>query len=45
MHGHLGQEKDPLMRPGMFVRAMVETTSRRVPVLPDKAAVEYKGKQ
>jgi len=45
VHGHLDQEKDPALRPGMFVRAVVETTSRRVPALPDKAVVEYEGKQ
>ena len=45
VHGHLDRENDPALLPGMFVRAVVETTSRRVPVLPDKAVVDYEGKQ
>ncbi|WP_046243763.1 efflux RND transporter periplasmic adaptor subunit [Hymenobacter terrenus] len=45
VHGHLERENDPALLPGMFVRAVVETTSRRVPALPDKAVVDYEGKQ
>ena len=45
VHGHLDRENDPALRPGMFVRAVIETTSRRVPALPDKAVVDYEGKQ
>ncbi|WP_426491386.1 efflux RND transporter periplasmic adaptor subunit [Hymenobacter sp. 102] len=45
VHGHLDRESDPALRPGMFVRAVIETTSRRVPALPDKAVVDYEGKQ
>ena len=45
VHGHLDKENDPALLPGMFVRAVVETTNRRVPALPDKAVVDYEGKQ
>ncbi|MDO7845158.1 efflux RND transporter periplasmic adaptor subunit [Hymenobacter sp. M29] len=45
VHGHLDQENDPALLPGMFVRAVVETTNRRVLALPDKAVVDYEGKQ
>ncbi|UOQ52263.1 efflux RND transporter periplasmic adaptor subunit [Hymenobacter cellulosivorans] len=45
VHGHLDQENDPALLPGMFVRAVVETSARRVPALPDKAVVDYEGKQ
>ena len=45
VHGHLDQENDPALKPGMFVRAVIETTTRRVPALPDKAVVDYEGKQ
>ncbi|MBC6608805.1 efflux RND transporter periplasmic adaptor subunit [Hymenobacter sp. BT188] len=45
VHGHLDREKDPALLPGMFVRAVVETTNRRVAALPDKAVVGYEGKQ
>ena len=45
VHGHLDRENDPTLRPGMFVRAVVETSSRRVPALPDEAVVDYEGRQ
>ncbi|UOQ71433.1 efflux RND transporter periplasmic adaptor subunit [Hymenobacter cellulosilyticus] len=45
VHGHLDRENDPSLLPGMFVRAVVETSARRVPALPDKAVVDYEGKQ
>ena len=45
VHGHLDRENDPALRPGMFVRAVVETSARRVPALPDAAVVDYEGKQ
>ncbi|PJJ60963.1 efflux RND transporter periplasmic adaptor subunit [Hymenobacter chitinivorans] len=45
VHGHLDRENDPALLPGMFVRAVVETTNRRVAALPDKAVVDYEGKQ
>ena len=45
VHGHLDRENDLALRPGMFVRAVVETSSRRVPALPDEAVVDYEGKQ
>ncbi|WP_051718600.1 efflux RND transporter periplasmic adaptor subunit [Hymenobacter sp. IS2118] len=45
VHGHLDREDDPTLRPGMFVRAVIETTTRRVPVLPNQAVVDYEGKQ
>ncbi len=45
VHGHLARENDPALLPGMFVRAVVETTTRQVPALPDKAVLDYEGKQ
>ena len=45
VHGHLTRENDPALLPGMFVRAVVETTTHRVPALPDKAVLDYEGKQ
>ena len=45
VHGHLTREHDPALLPGMFVRAVVETTNRRVAALPAKAVVDYEGKQ
>ena len=45
VHGHLDRENDPTLLPGMFVRAVVETSSRRVAALPEKAVVDYEGKQ
>jgi len=45
VHGHLDRENDPALLPGMFVRAVVETTTRQVPALPDKAVLDYEGKQ
>lgn len=45
VHGHLTHENDPALLPGMFVRAVVEATSRQVPALPDKAVLDYEGKQ
>ncbi len=45
VHGHLDRENDPALLPGMFVRAVVETSTRRVPALPDPAVLDYEGKQ
>ena len=45
VHGHLDRENDPSLLPGMFVRAVVEITSRRVAVLPDRAVVDFEGWQ
>ncbi|MFC7671181.1 efflux RND transporter periplasmic adaptor subunit [Hymenobacter humi] len=45
VHGHLDRENDPALLPGMFVRAVVETTNRRVLALPDPAVVDYEGQQ
>jgi cobalt-zinc-cadmium efflux system membrane fusion protein len=45
VHGHLDRENDPALLPGMFVRAVIETTSRRTTALPDKAVVDYEGRQ
>ena len=45
VHGHLTRENDPALLPGMFVRAVVETTTHQVPALPDKAVLDYEGKQ
>lgn len=45
VHGHLDRENDPALLPGMFVRAVIETTRRRTTALPDKAVVDYEGRQ
>lgn len=45
VHGHLDRENDPTLRPGMFVRAVIETKTRRVPALPNQAVVDYEGRQ
>lgn len=45
VHGHLDRENDPALLPGMFVRAVIETTAHRSTALPDKAVVDYEGRQ
>jgi cobalt-zinc-cadmium efflux system membrane fusion protein len=45
VHGHLDRENDPQLLPGMFVRAVVETSGQRVPALPAQAVVDYEGRQ
>ncbi|RTQ47488.1 efflux RND transporter periplasmic adaptor subunit [Hymenobacter gummosus] len=45
VHGHLDKENDPQLLPGMFVRAVVETSAERVPALPAAAVVDYEGRQ
>ena len=42
VHGHLEKE-DPLLIPGMYFAATIETDGHPVPVLPDAAVVRYEG--
>jgi membrane fusion protein, heavy metal efflux system len=44
VHGHLDQENDPALLPGLYVRAMIETGRTDAPVLPDAALVRFEGK-
>ncbi|WBO83307.1 efflux RND transporter periplasmic adaptor subunit [Hymenobacter yonginensis] len=44
VHGHLDQENDPALLPGLYVRAMIETGRSDAPVLPDAALVRFEGK-
>lgn len=44
VHGHLDQENDPALLPGLYVRAMIETGRSDAPVLPDVALVRFEGK-
>lgn len=44
VHGHLDQENDPALLPGLYVRATIETGRNTVPTLPDAALVRYTGK-
>lgn len=39
VHGHIDQEDDPTLRPGLFVSARLLGTSSRLPVLPETALV------
>ena len=43
VHGHLDQENDPALLPGLFVRATIETGRNTVPALPDAALVRFEG--
>jgi cobalt-zinc-cadmium efflux system membrane fusion protein len=43
VHGHLDQENDPALLPGLYVRATIETGRNTVPTLPDAAIVRYAG--
>ena len=43
VHGHLDQENDPALLPGLYVRATIETGRNTVPTLPDAAVVRYAG--
>ncbi|SHL96073.1 efflux RND transporter periplasmic adaptor subunit [Hymenobacter psychrotolerans] len=44
VHGHLDQENDPMLLPGLYVRAMIETGRTQAPTLPDAALVRFEGK-
>ncbi|GAB2796453.1 cobalt-zinc-cadmium efflux system membrane fusion protein [Hymenobacter luteus] len=44
VHGHLDQENDPTLLPGLYVRAMIETGRTQAPTLPDAALVRFEGK-
>jgi cobalt-zinc-cadmium efflux system membrane fusion protein len=44
VHGHLDQENDPALLPGLYVRALIETGRTEVPTLPDAALVRFEGK-
>ena len=44
VHGHLDQENDPTLLPGLYVRAMIETGRSQAPTLPDAALVRFEGK-
>ena len=43
VHGHLDQEKDPALLPGLYVRATIETGRADVLALPDAALVRFEG--
>lgn len=43
VHGHLDQENDPALLPGLFVRAQIETGRTNAPTLPDAALVRFEG--
>lgn len=45
VHGHLDQENDPALLPGLFVRATIETGRSRAPALPNAALVRFAGQQ
>ncbi|GAB3308878.1 efflux RND transporter periplasmic adaptor subunit [Hymenobacter sp. BT175] len=44
VHGHLDQENDPALLPGLYVRALIETGRTQAPTLPDAALVRFEGK-
>ena len=44
VHGHLDQENDPALLPGLYVRALIETDRTQAPTLPDAALVRFEGK-
>ncbi|GAB2469536.1 hemolysin D [Hymenobacter qilianensis] len=43
VHGHLDQENDPALLPGLYVRALIETGRTQAPTLPDAALVRFEG--
>lgn len=43
VHGHLDQENDPALLPGLYVRATIETGRTDSPTLPDAALVRFEG--
>jgi membrane fusion protein, heavy metal efflux system len=44
VHCHLKYPGDPAMLPGMYVKALIETTSESAPALPTEAIVQSEGK-
>ncbi|WP_324680057.1 efflux RND transporter periplasmic adaptor subunit [Hymenobacter sp. GOD-10R] len=44
VHGHLDQENDPALLPGLYVRATIETGRSEASALPDAALVRFEGK-
>ena len=44
MHCHLNYSSDPTLLPGMYVKALIETTSDNVPALPVEAVIQSEGK-
>ncbi|GAA4388525.1 efflux RND transporter periplasmic adaptor subunit [Hymenobacter koreensis] len=44
VHGHLDQENDPALLPGLYVRALIETGRTDAAALPDAALVRFEGK-
>ena len=44
VHGHLDQENDPTLLPGLYVRATIETGRTEALVLPDAALVRFGSK-
>ena len=44
VHGHLDNE-DPKLIPGMFVKAIVQTTAEKLPSLPEEAVLNFEDKQ
>ncbi|KAA9325066.1 efflux RND transporter periplasmic adaptor subunit [Hymenobacter busanensis] len=43
VHGHLDQENDPALLPGLYVRATIETGRSNATTLPDGALVRFVG--
>ncbi len=41
VHGHLDEENDPALLPGLYVRALIETGRSQAPTLPDAALVRF----
>src|SRR5215217_6840576 len=44
VHCHLNYSGDPTLFPGMYVKALIETTSDNVPALPVEAIIQSEGK-
>jgi len=44
VHCHLNYSSDPTLLPGMYVKALIETTSDNVPALPVEAVIQSEGK-
>jgi membrane fusion protein, heavy metal efflux system len=44
VHCHLNYSSDPTLFPGMYVKALIETTSDNVPALPVEAIIQSEGK-
>jgi len=44
VHGHLDQENDPALLPGLYVRATIETGRTDATTLPNTALVRFEGK-